>query len=306
MNVFLLFSAFAAVLPTTNAATRVAVVELGKRGSVQRTDSRDPLTTVAGVVSFWSALHSPGRKLQHAGMTVVPDLFKKGGDGLVLGMKGNGVDVDSMPFVSSLLSDEGINGIVGHFEVFGKSADALLKKVRDADSVDASVFASSCKRHAKSPGLTGMMANVEVTDSVSIDGQLRDFVLSMDQEAADAGKTIILHLVVEEEEGQSARRRLLARRLEDEEEEDEENEDEDGNNADGQQNNFYGYGYYNSYGEWVTPYKTMFQIQYFNVVLWTAIGLTVILFFTIYLMMYMPLMPDTLLFGESAKLVGDD
>ena len=78
----------------------------------------------------------------------------------------------------------------------------------------------------------------------------------------------------------------------------------------------------------------MFQIQYFNVVLWTSIGLTVILFFTVYLMLNMPLMvritaamaslvsccrtsslsftivsllqPDTLLFGESAKLVGDD
>jgi len=56
----------------------------------------------------------------------------------------------------------------------------------------------------------------------------------------------------------------------------------------------------------VTPYKTMFQIQYFNVVLWTAIGLTITLISTIYLMLYMPLMPDTLLFGESAKVMGDD
>ena len=50
----------------------------------------------------------------------------------------------------------------------------------------------------------------------------------------------------------------------------------------------------------------MFQIQYFNIVLWTAIGLAAILFFSIFLMMYMPLMPDTLLFGESAKLVAED
>jgi len=50
----------------------------------------------------------------------------------------------------------------------------------------------------------------------------------------------------------------------------------------------------------------MFQIQYFNVVLWTAIGLTITLISTIYLMLYMPLMPDTLLFGESAKVMGDD
>jgi hypothetical protein len=46
----------------------------------------------------------------------------------------------------------------------------------------------------------------------------------------------------------------------------------------------------------------MFQIQYFNVVLWTAVGLTIVLFFSVYLMMNMPLMADTLLFGESSKM----
>ena len=48
----------------------------------------------------------------------------------------------------------------------------------------------------------------------------------------------------------------------------------------------------------------MFQIQYFNMVLWTSVGLTVVLFYTIYQMMDMPLEADTLLFGESAK-IGD-
>jgi hypothetical protein len=78
-------------------------------------------------------------------------------------------------------------------------------------------------------------------------------------------------------------------------------------NGDGsaQYNNaYYGYGYYNSDGEYVTPFKTMFQIQYFNVVLWTSVGLVVMLFFVIYLMINMPLEADTLLFGESAK-IGD-
>lgn len=93
--------------------------------------------------------------------------------------------------------------------------------------------------------------------------------------------------------------------LTDEEEQDQdgENEGEDGenaNNANGN-NGYYGYGYYNAYGEWVTPYKTMFQIQYFNVVLWTSVVLVIALFFTVYLMINMPLMADTLLFGESAK-----
>jgi hypothetical protein len=79
-----------------------------------------------------------------------------------------------------------------------------------------------------------------------------------------------------------------------------EEQNQDAENANG--NGYYGYGYYNAYGEWVTPYKTMFQIQYFNIVLWTAVGLTVVLFFSVYLMMNMPLMADTLLFGESAKM----
>merc|ERR1711915_809561 len=85
------------------------------------------------------------------------------------------------------------------------------------------------------------------------------------------------------------------RRLEGEEEDAEGDADAQADN-----NGYYGYGYYNAYGEWVTPYKTMFQIQYFNVVLWTSLGLVATLFFSIYLMIYMPLMADTLLFGESA------
>jgi hypothetical protein len=80
--------------------------------------------------------------------------------------------------------------------------------------------------------------------------------------------------------------------------------EEDGSSSSQANNAYYGYGYYNAYGEWVTPFKTMFQIQYFNVVLWTSVGLVVVLFFVIYLMIDMPLEADTLLFGESAK-IGD-
>ena len=54
----------------------------------------------------------------------------------------------------------------------------------------------------------------------------------------------------------------------------------------------------------VTP-KSIFQIQYFNVVLWTAVGLTAMLFVAIGMTISMPLEPDTLLFGESAKIVGE-
>ncbi|CAB9523476.1 expressed unknown protein [Seminavis robusta] len=313
MKVSLLLSMAIAAPIVAQAATRVSVIELGKRGAVQRTDSRDPLTTVEGVASFWSALHSPGRRLQHAGMTVVPDIFSQASTGLVVGLKGSGVDMDTMPFVSKLLSDEGDNGVVGNLEVLGEFGDALLGKVRQVDTVAPTDFALSCKKHSEGEGLTGMMTTVQSEDSASIDSQLRDIINGLDTVASAAGKTVVLHLVVEEEAGAS-RRRELSRRLEGEDEEEGEGEEDNenanqngnGNNNANQKNGYYGYGYYNSYGEWVTPYKTMFQIQYFNVVLWTAVGLTVVLFSTVYMMLYMPLMPDTLLFGESAKLTGDD
>lgn len=311
MKIGFLLCVLFTLLSSANALTRVAVVELGKRGTVRKIDSRVPLTTVSGVASFWSALHYPGRRVQHAGMVLVPDIFNKAENGMVVGLKGSGVSLDAMPFVNSLL-EENTNGVVGHFELDGFKGDDLLNKVSNSEDVDTSAFASSCNRHAKSSGLTGIITNVGSKDSTFINAQLRDVIMKLDAQATAAGNTVVLHLVVEEEEG-SSRRRLLSRRLEDEgagegDQEQEENQEVEGNNnGNAQQNNgYYGYGYYNSYGEWVTPYKTMFQIQYFNVVLWTAIGLTVILFFTVYLMLYMPLMPDTLLFGESAKLVGDD
>jgi hypothetical protein len=63
-------------------------------------------------------------------------------------------------------------------------------------------------------------------------------------------------------------------RLEDEQDENE------GNDQDANQNNAHEVTLpdtmdmvsHNNYGEWVTPYKTMFQIQYFNVNLWTSLS----------------------------------
>ena len=126
------------------------------------------------------------------------------------------------------------------------------------------------------------------------------------QYQTETGRNIIVHLVIEEESS-SVHPRANSRRLEDQNQQEGQNEQEQNNGgAEGENQRYFGYGYYNDFGEWVTPYKTMFQIQYFNVVLWTSVGLAVVLYFTIYLMMYMPLEPDTLLFGESAKLPEED
>jgi hypothetical protein len=241
------------------SSTRVAVIELGKTGAVRRTTTRNPETSVEGVASFWSALHSPGRKLQHAGMTVVPDLFNKVESGMVLGVSGSGVDLDSMPYVASLITEEG-NHVCGHMDVPGSHADAFLEKVGDFETVEASSFVASAQRQASVPGLSAMKVSVDSTSTGAVDSQLRDLIQSLDEQATKSGKTIILHLVVEEEEG-SERRRFLARRLNNDNNNNENannnnNQNADNNNANNnneqQSSGYYGYGYYNAFGEWVS------------------------------------------------------
>lgn len=305
-----LLLAVALALVSADAATRVAVVELGKSGSVRRTTAVDEETTAEGVASFWSALHGYGRKLQYAGMTVVPDLFSRPESGVVIGL--TGVDLDNMPNLNNLMSLEE-NGVVGHMEVHGQQCSKMMRNVKDVKEVNYSTFASTFESQAAQAGISAMKLEVTTENASELDLQLASLLQRADEEAKSTGKTVVLHLVVEEEEG-AARRRHLARRLQDGEDGQQNGEQQNNNNGnnaangDNQQqyNGYYGYGYYNAYGEWVTPYKTMFQIQYFNVVLWTSIGLVATLFFSLYLFVYMPLMADTLLFGESAKVAHDD
>ena len=312
----LLAAAF--TLASADAATRVAVIELGKSGTVRRTTALNAETSAEGVASFWSSLHGYGRKLQHAGMTVVPDLFSRPESGVVFGL--TGVDLDSMPNLNSMMTHEE-NGVVGHMEVHGQQSSKMMRNVKNVLEIQPSDLSSTFETQAAEAGISAMKMEVTTETANDMDMQLASIIQKVDEDAKNSGKTVVLHLVVEEEEG-AARRRRLARRLQDNGGQDnnqangngnddanEANANDDANaNANGQayNNGYYGYGYYNAYGEWVTPYKTMFQIQYFNVVLWTSIGLFGVLFFSLYLMVYMPLMADTLLFGESAKVAHDD
>eukprot|EP00339_Tiarina_fusa_P002161 CAMPEP_0117027148 /NCGR_PEP_ID=MMETSP0472-20121206/19876_1 /TAXON_ID=693140 ORGANISM="Tiarina fusus, Strain LIS" /NCGR_SAMPLE_ID=MMETSP0472 /ASSEMBLY_ACC=CAM_ASM_000603 /LENGTH=310 /DNA_ID=CAMNT_0004734323 /DNA_START=12 /DNA_END=944 /DNA_ORIENTATION=+ len=310
MRVFL---AAAFALASVDAATRVAVVEIGKSGTVRRTTSRSNDASPDGVASFWSALHGYGRKLQHAGMPVVPDLFSRPESGVVVGL--TGVDLDNMPQLNALMTEEGSNGVVGHMEVAGQHCNTMLRNVDNVASVEPATLDNAFKSQAAESGISALKMQVTSEIAADVDSQIAADLEKLRVDAAASGKTVIVHIIVEEDDG-AARRRRLARRLsEDEEQEegdeenndgDEEAEDEDGEGNQQQANGFYGYGYYNSYGEWVTPYKTMFQIQYFNVVLWTALGLIAALFFAIYLMINMPMMADTLLFGQSALAVNAD
>merc|ERR1712161_184164 len=112
-------------------------------------------------------------------------------------------------------------------------------------------------------GISGMHIDVTTANAVSIDSQIAS-LLNDYSSSFDASKTVVLHLVVEEEDG-AARSRNLARRLDGQDQSEAENvpqrrleqEDADANAQNGN-NGYYGYGYYNAYGEWVTPYKSMF------------------------------------------------
>lgn len=310
-----------ASLNSVSASTSVAVIEFGRRGAVRRTDAQSPSTTVDGVASFWKALHQ-NRRLQHAGMTVVPDLFNKADVGIVIGI--DGVDIDHMPTIDVMMHEEG-EGVVGVMKVEGFHCHDLMTKVDQVDEIKVGDLKSAAENKVANGGFSAL----QMTAGEDLEKELAAAFESLTRAAEESGKTIVVHLVIEEDMS-TARRRLSSRRLEGEGEGEGEGEQggegegqqgegegeggedknnaEDDNNAQGQSqySGYYGYGYFNAYDEWVTPYKTMFQIQYFNVVLWTAIGLTVSLFFVLYLMIYMPLEPDTLLFGEQAKYVGGD
>jgi hypothetical protein len=301
----LFFAALA--LASADAATKVAVIELGPSGTVRRTTASYSETSAEGVVSFLSSLHGANgrRKLQHAGMTVVPDLFRKPDSGVVVSL--SGVDLEAMPQVDSIMSNEGEHGVVGHMECPGSQSKAILKSI-DVVEVDVSSLKPKVEERAIESGISGVSISVTTETASDVDAQVSSLIEDLQKSCSKSGKTIVLHLVVQEEQG-AARRRLMSRRLEEGGENNEEQNQDEGNgedNGDSQYSGYYGYGYYNAYGEWVTPYKTMFQIQYFNVVLWTSVGLVVILLFSLTLMVNMPLMADTLLFGESAKVPLDD
>jgi len=287
-----------AAASVADASTTVAVIEVGKGGVVHRTTTERYLSSVSGVASFWGAFH--GRQLQYAGMTMVPDLFNKASSGLVVGLTGSGMDLASMPIVAELVKEEGANNVVGHLELQGTQGLNLLKKASNEDIIN--VMDLKDIKTAES-GIRSYNVDVDEDNAGKIDSQISSLIKSLDKEATAAGSTIVFHIVVEEETG-AARRRLLSRRL-DENQDDEEEQDEDENNNEVNNGNDCSYGYKDSYGNWVPPCKTIFQIQYFNVVLWTAVGLFVVLMFAVYLMIYMPLMADTLLFGESAKMMGE-
>ena len=310
----------AVVVRVADATTRVAVIELGVGGAVRQTSSQSRDASVEGVTSFIEVMHG-ARTLQHAGMPVVPDLFKKADAGVVVGLSGHGVNLDSMPSVTELLETEN-TAVVGQMETNGAHCDSLISTTKSMEQIAGGLH-QAVEKAAEKKSLAGVKMTVDdSTTADSVDKDVGAMIGEMDKKYKDVGKTVVLYLVIE---GDSS---AVRRRLNDQADANDAQQqgkyyflkkksyydDQDGGNADANEENpfaamftgYYGYGYYNSYGEWVTPYKSMFQIQYFNVVLWSAVGLFLVFFVSILMMMFMPLEPDTLLFGESAKMIGDD
>lgn len=286
-----------AALATVADATTVAVLELGKGGAVHRTEAATPTTSSQGVLSFWKSIHDVGsngqtrkeRATQNPGMSAVPDLFNRADGGLVVGVMGK-VDLESMPTVSRIFKED---GAVAHFNLDQNQGRRLMKGV-SAKPLNADEFKSTLDSKARalvaSNKNTLESASAIVEDSAmagAVDSGLEEMLEGISKIAESEGKTIIVHVVLEDDS--SFRRRLS-------EERDLEGDDQ----AQGDDANDPYADIVSSYG-----YKSMFQIQYFNIVLWTALGLFTILFSANFMTMHMPLMPDTLLFGESAKMVAE-
>jgi hypothetical protein len=283
----------------TASATTVAVLELGKGGTLHQVTSSSPTSSTNGVLSFLQSVHDAShdgnqrktRATQYPGMTVVPDLFSRPHGGVVIGIYGEAAkNLQDMPTVSSFLSEESLSK--GHFHVEGDESRRLMRSI-NATPVKAADFGEALT--AKSRDALKTAANkiesvaINVASSeeaVSVDAHINRMLRQLASEANEAGVTILVHLVVDDQRT-SSRRRLA----------------EDNNEGDG--SSYEIPGYYDDNGNFITPYRTIFQIQYYNICLWTAIGLFTIFVSANLITVNMPLMPDTLLFGESAKMVAE-
>lgn len=292
-----------------SAETTIVVLEFGPGGSVHRSASSGSAesTSPAAVASFWNVLHRPSSSTsskraptmgQHAGMSVVPDLFTRADAGIVIGLRAD--SLKSMPNAESLLSDDDAaapSNVVGRLRIPGNVGEELVKLVAPSDDVEVVETGEDAGRRLLSTaeaaargelssggkgggGIEALSLVVDASDAgaaSAADEQLGRMLSTLKDRAAVNGKTVVLHLVVERDGG-TAGRRL---------------QDQDAN-ADANANSY-------SYNQ-----KSMYEIQSFNLYLWTSVGLFVVVAMVMGAFIDMPLFPDTLLFGESGKMAGSD
>lgn len=263
-----------------SAETTIAVLEFGPGGSVQRTSSADA-STPAGVASFFNAMHTDKAHRQHAGMNLVPDLFNKADAGIVVGLTGPGVS--SMSKAMDLLV-EGATDVVGRITTTGTSTD-VLNRMKNTQSIsnefDRHLTSAAEKTSEKDMQVVSLSVNDESASHA--DEQLHRMLATLKAQAKQNSKTYVVHLVID---SPSSRRRLEDAQQQDAAQDDAVNQDANGSS------------YY--YGQ-----KTMYEIQNFNVIAWTTVGLVVLVMYVMSHFIAMPLMPDTLLHGEAAKFGTD-
>jgi hypothetical protein len=281
------------------SATTVAVLELGRGGTVHQVTASSPTSSTNGVLSFLQTVHDAThdgnqrktRATQYPGMTVVPDIFSRPNGGVVIGIYGEGTkNLQDMPTVASFLSEE--SSSKGYFHVEGDESRRLMRSI-NASPVKMAEFGETLSAKSRDALQTtankieSVAINVASSEEAGlVDDHINRMLVDLADQANEAGATILVHLVVDDQRT-SSRRRLA-----------EEDNGEDGSSYEIP-------GYYDDNGNFITPYRTIFQIQYYNICLWTAIGLFTIFVSANLITVNMPLMPDTLLFGESAKMVAE-
>ena len=272
---------------TTTAETTVAVLEFGRGGTVRRTSSSDQ-STPDGAASFFDAMHrSTKAHRQHASMSLVPDIFNRADTGIVVGLSGAGIT--SMPSAMNLLA-EGAADVVGRFITTGTVSDVIDRVSKTTESItnefERRLVATAEKT---TEDMQVVSLSVDEESASDADKQLERMLSTLKSKAVTNNKTYIVHLVIDTP---SSRRRL--------QEGENEQAQNDGHNEEAQDDavNQYGNSYY--YGQ-----KTMFEIQNFNVIAWTTVGLVVLVMYVMSHFVAMPLMPDTLLHGEAAKFGTD-
>jgi hypothetical protein len=299
----------AASASTASTVSTIVVLEFGPGGSVHRTtSSASAVSSPTAVASFWNVLHQPSPSSssskrspsmgQHAGMSVVPDLFARPDAGVVIGLRAG--SLKSMPNAASILSDDSAdNNVVGRLRVPGSVGMELVKLAspnEDAEVVGAGEDAgrrllstAEAAARGEPSGGSGIEALLLVVDAANsdaaaaIDEHLGRMLITLKDRAAANGKTVVLHLVVEQEGGAAAPASASGRRLQ-----------EENANADANANTY------------SSNQKSMYEIQSFNLYLWTSVGLFVVVAMVMSAFIDMPLFPDTLLFGEAGKISGSD
>jgi len=322
-----------AAIAITADATSVSVIEIGNGGTVHRTTATAPQTTASGVLSFFRSLHEDGngsksrhtRTTQYPGMNVVPNIFSRPDGGISIGITGN-INLAAMPTLASILDDE---GAVGHFNMKSSEGQMLTKKL-GAELIDHNSLETSIMNKAKAAvaedgnRLESVGINIGSDESAAeVDASLSSSLKAITNHSKQNSATFIVHIFVEENEEVFNTRLMNRRRLEDANDDGEgddaaaaddaaegddaaaEEEEEDADMYYAGQSYGNQFMYQKANGVYYNPYRSMNEIQSYNVLLWTAIGLFTILFTAFYKMLNMRLLPDTLLFGESAKVVAE-